>query len=279
MARKLALTGNEDGNLSSGEQTDGEGKMVINRRQYVMAGTAAVSIGSNVGFAGSAASSDGVATFTTDFSGYTDPVVSTSDSNIITSFEDGDLSEYDGLSSGVIEYYTVVSESTVGFNSVDGTEMLQLGPGADPIHSTSGLDNYVSKGTTSEFYIRFAGDDAETLVGFGGGDYDNSYHLQCNPNDLMRLRKRVGGSQTPIDSNYGFGWSNNKWYRIEIQWADGNGSNQIDVRVYDTTDSSLVGSVSGSDDEPGLQDNDGIVFTKAPTSSNNSYIDYWRLVE
>lgn len=278
MAHKLAHTNDEGDNLSSDEQAEGEGKVSLNRRQYVVAGTAAVSIGSSVGFSTSAATSDGVQTYTTDFSGYTDPVISTSDSTTVTSFEGGDLSEYDALNSSVIENYEVVSESTTGFDAIDGTELLRLGPGAEPIHSTSGLDNYVGKGTTSEFYIRFAGDDAETLVGFGGGDYDNSYHLQCNPNDLMRLRKRVNGSQASIDSNYGFGWSNNTWYRIEIQWADGNGSNKIDVRVYDTTDSSLVGAVAGSDDEPALQDNDGIVFNKAPTTTDSSYVDYWRLV-
>lgn len=279
MARKLAHTGDRDGNLSSDEQADGNGKVSLNRRQYVVAGTAAVSIGSSVGLSSSAATNDGVQTYTTDFSGYTDPVLDTSSSNLVTSFEDGDLSEYDVLNSDVIDGYEVVSESTAGFTATDGTKMLRLGPGAEPIHSTSGLDNYVSKGTTSELYVRFAGDDAETLVGFGGGDYDNSYHIQCNPNDLMRLRKRVNGSQTPIDSNYGFGWNTNRWYRIEIQWADGNGSNQIDVRVYDTTDSSLVGSVGGTDNETNLQDNDGIVFTKAPASTNDSYVDNWRLVQ
>jgi hypothetical protein len=278
MARKLALTGDEDGNLSSDEPEDDEGKLSLNRRQYVVAGTAAVSVGSSVGFSSSAATSGTVETYTTDFSGYSNPVIDSTNSSIITSFEDGDLSEYDAVNSSEIQDYRVISESTARFNAIEGTQMLRVGPGADPIHTTSGLDNYPSKGTTSELYVRFAGDGAETRIGFGGGDFDNSYHIQCNPNDLTRLRKRVNGSQTPLDSNYGFGWQTNTWYRIEIQWADGNGSNQIDVRVYDTTDSSLVGAVAARDDEPSLQDNAGIAFSKAPTSTSNSYIDNWRLI-
>lgn len=247
---------------------------MINRREYMVAGAAATTLGVSVGFSDAATTSSETATFTTDFSGYTDPEVI--QSKVITSFEDGNLSEYSELYSGAKESYDVVSESTVGFNARDGTEMLRVGSSAGPIHSSSGLENYFSKGKVSEVYVRFAGTDATTFIGFGGGDWDNSYYLQCNPNDLLRLRKHVNGSQSTLDGNYGFGWKTNTWYRIEIQWLDDNGNSDITADVYDTTDSSLVGSVSSTDSASTLQDNQGIVFNKS--GSDNSYIDYWRLI-
>ncbi|MFB6119904.1 MAG: hypothetical protein ABEJ68_02170 [Halobacteriaceae archaeon] len=149
--------------------------------------------------------------------------------DLVDSFEDGDLSEYEGAT----DAYTVNTDDPVA----DGDYSLKkTAEGTAIFYSTSGLPRYPSAG--DEFFARVARTETEVNAGiaFGVQDADNFYFARIYDTNRLQLYKREGGSYSQLAESV-ISTSANTLYSIVVDWGtDGT----IDVEVLGPEGDSLA---------------------------------------
>jgi len=195
----------------------------------------------------------------------------------VESYE-SDLSAYNGD----VASFSTVADSSLSFSAIDGGSVLEVPASSSfvGIYSTS-LSTPVSKGEVVHVYFRQDALGDELEVRFGLEDDDNHYLVQIG-DDFARLRKRVAGSLTTLEGEFGFGWPAGTWCRLEITWDDGtlggvDGDISLDVYSGATgsNDGTLVGSLSANDTDGALQGNTGIGAYTGGGTTSTFYLDYW----
>lgn len=189
----------------------------------------------------------------------------------IDTFDDTNLTEYNGDTGS----FSFSSTST------QGSDSLTSSANSKHIRSTSGLDNYPSKGNRWEVFFRTdkVGSNSENWrqnFKFGLSDSDNYYAFRINweQNDNIWLRKNDGGSDSTlhqVDTSEQF--SANEWYRAEFTWDDGNlggSDNDITVEFYNSSEDK-IGTVMDNDSTH--SGNSGIGMWANSTTSDNMYWD------
>lgn len=168
---------------------------------------------------------------------------------IIDSFEDGDIAEYVNGT----DNFQVVDEANVTPAAIDGTMLLEATSQGE-INSTSGLDNYFSKGETAHVYVygdTLATDSMLSYTFFGSSSTAlDGYALSLTDwsGENVRLIEYTDGSSNILDTANP-SVSDATWYRLEITWDDGSlggSDNDITVDVYDDTDTNIA-TVSAND--------------------------------
>ena len=182
---------------------------------------------------------------------------------------------YKNRGKSISDYYSgnlsdfIRQESTV----YSGSHALECDPtDAVAITSTSGLNNYPTKGNKFQYWS-YATDNSinDTYVGFGipsesGYDRLTGYFVTLEPTGgQFRIRRFDDGTPETLTTE-----SNNppvnEWIRYEIYWQE---NNDIDVTVYDTEDNQIsllstndnnyqgngIGFVSVNNDNPVYWDN------------------------
>jgi hypothetical protein len=214
-----------------------------------------------------------------DYAHLHDVVESPPQITLIDSFEDGDISEYDGDTSG---YSTTTSVSD------HGSYALSLGSSGAYQHigSNSGLDNYVDQGDTWQFKWRssVSGGGSSTsriMPGYAIGDttnlFDNSYLVRISVDgsdvQLQRYNNSDGGTNiitlADILGNYNAG----EWWTVECEWAT---DDTHTLTVYDNN-GNVVDSGSATDStHSGVNGTFGTVQFK--DSGVSQYIDTAEIV-
>lgn len=187
--------------------------------------------------------------------------------DIIDSFEDGALNEYDGETSA----YTVSSVP----NAADGQNVIRFTDTSTnyrEIYSTSGLPIYPSQGDVIHYNVRSnvstgSPENVYSHLQFGYQDTNNLYKTEIqHAEEKWTLYIRQGGAYYKLDGDNTIsgGLSADTWYQVEIDWgADGN----ITARLYDG--STLKSTLTGVDNN---FTSGGISLRHSQTPG--SYIDY-----
>jgi hypothetical protein len=194
--------------------------------------------------------------------------INVTSSNVITdrvvdNFEDGDLSEYED----------VTSEFTVQSSIVyDGSYALQVNAndGKNWIISTDGLNVYPKAGYKFQYHwLSTTGSSGNADFAFGVQDSSNFYRIRKKVwSGVFSLVKIEGGSGTNLDST-SVSYSGDKWYRIVVdQWSK---EGSISITIEEASSGSEVGSLSADDTS---YQNGGIGFI-----NNGNYTHYYDLVE
>lgn len=187
--------------------------------------------------------------------------------NLIDDFEDGDISEYEGDTSGFNVQQAVAKD---GSYALEGTNVTS----GHLISSTSGLSSYPSQGSNFSGHIRFTNVSAGTgFILFGTQNETSTpggYEVRFKPfTDEVELTVRDGnGGTTTLDST-ALTHKNNVWYKTEVQWgSDGS----IDVTIYNESGSQIT-TLSGADTS---YSSGGIGFRHDHSSASEStFFDYY----
>lgn len=202
-----------------------------------------------------------------------DGVRTTAAIRIIDSYErnsSGPGSQYDGQ----VDEFSIVDDSTLGFDAIDGSRVLRnaAGQGFSAITSTSGLPHYFAKGEVARVYWRTNDLDGEVRIGFAVEDTANYYIASYSTgSQAWRLRKLSDGSLTNIAEQTGVSASADTWYEIEMVRDDGTlggSDNDLTVSIRPVGGSQLA-SVSSNDSEYASADGIGLV------GQTNSTADYY----
>lgn len=210
-----------------------------------------------------------------------DPVPVTA--KTIDSFEDQDLSEYSG-DTGSFNFSDIQTDFSI--SPVDGTYVLQSDQDGqfNEIVSTSGLENYFSKGDVAKCYIRFdqssADQDYEAQIRFGASGVDDHYNVEFNAyNGDIILRKEVTGTTSGLSRLDNVGIDTGFWYEVKITWDDGTlggSDNDITVEISDFSDGSSIGTIGPVNDSSHAT-NEGIGFMANDNFSTHIWYDYYHL--
>lgn len=169
---------------------------------------------------------------------------------VIDDFERSTLDHYTGETAD----FSLVDESTVTPNAINGTRLLQDVAGGE-INSTAGLDNYFAKGESAIVYIygenlvtnakaayTFWGSSDTTLDGYA---LNVREHSSAN---IRLIEWTSGGSSILGTANPAL--TDDIWYRLEIVWDDGTlggADNDLTVDVYEHATDTLIATVTGND--------------------------------
>lgn len=118
------------------------------------------------------------------------------------------------------------------------------------IASDSGLNAYPQKGGLTQVWVRLASGEATGFY-FGGPDLLNTYEIELDTtngsnNSSAGIIEWDSGGTTYIDENTGLTLPTTSTARVDIYWDDPDRTNDIEVEVYDTSDSSLVTSLAAN---------------------------------
>ena len=153
-----------------------------------------------------------------------DVVFSAAAFDIIDDFEDNSMSEYSGSSSLQITTSDVVEGSrALALNGSINQNDLN-----DAQTSTSGLDNYFSKGEVVSYLVRDPAGDNFPIF-FWGVDGTDGYGW-LNRLDLS-VRRWDNNSMTGLNSGGTRLPAGNTWWYCEIEWHDGSGSEPDNTHV------------------------------------------------
>lgn len=164
--------------------------------------------------------------------------------NVVDSFEDGNLDEYQG-DGDIGGRYTVVDESNLAFSALDGSKLLEIGPfGQGRIYSkpADGLPNYLEKGQEITFGVRQQGgkdDDFRFL--FGYVDTSNYWDVVLTFDDdglqsAFETHELTSGGGYVTKDSTAVSYAQNSWYELSILRDDGtNGypDNEIVITLRD----------------------------------------------
>jgi hypothetical protein len=179
---------------------------------------------------------------------------------VIDGFEDGDISEYSGYTSG----------STAQIGTVkNGSYALEINDSGSKsvLHSTSGLNYYPSQGDAWRYWVQAGSGGNHCHMGFGYQSSGNSYDV-----DTMvgsgKIVLNVDGNSLASSS---VSLSRVNWYEVKIDWgSDG----EISADLYDSSGSYLTG-ISATDT---TYTSGGIYWAANSFNGSNHYFDYARTV-
>lgn len=200
-------------------------------------------------------------------------VGSPQDENTTDDFEDGDIDEYAGCTSGSTVQQTVVC---------NGSYALQQDSNSDgslcAIYST-GAGGYPAAGDTFRYCVRGASQDVIASMFFGvqSNSGDNAYRVDVDFSaDDLAIYDIDGGSATLLDSATAGTAPINEWNEVEVTWSS-DGS--FTAELFDENDSSLA-TVSTTDTS---YQSGGIGWgTRAAvgvSSTVTGYYDYLRILQ
>jgi hypothetical protein len=188
---------------------------------------------------------------------------------VVDDFEDGDISEYTGTTSG----WSV----TTG-DQVNGQESLLADWNSSDrtIGSTSGLATYPTRGDVWRFHCRMNDPGSSNVqragMHFIGTDTSNSYAVELNgftPN--FRISDFTGGTQSTLQStsqSY-----TDQWYEVEVDTSSGN---DITCTLYDAGGTQQAQITATDSDHSG-----GLVGWRVLHGSGTpaeTYFDYCRII-
>jgi len=159
-------------------------------------------------------------------------------SNVIDDFEDEDIGEYSGDTSGasIRNYPTQSGDASLSMKS-DGSTPKN-------IVSTSGLNYYPETGDTYAYWAYVSNADNRAVHYFGASDIDNAYRVDLNPaEDRVRVSVVDSGNTTTL-GEISASVSTNVWYEIEVDWGSSGG---FTVELFEDDGTSL-GTFTTTDD-------------------------------
>lgn len=167
--------------------------------------------------------------------------------NEIDTFESNSLAPYQGDTDEHTIQTSVVQEGTYALqrDTTDFSAQIESFPG-------DGLDNYPEIGDEFECYVRSEnfGSQCDGAFRFGMQDADNGYSCRCDMNsDDIQINRVDNGSTIDHGQTY-FDFVEDRWYRMHIQWDDGNTFGGEDGDITFTVEELATGdttSVTGND--------------------------------
>lgn len=157
---------------------------------------------------------------------------------VIDSFEDSDLAEYDfdRGSSGA----SIASEPTYG-----GSSVLEISGTNTELISTSGLDHYPAAGDVFSGWVRGEGGADDLNFSYGVQDHTNRYFVRVDfADDRLQLYRYENGEAHPLAKQVsGFTLSQDTWYNVEVDWRK---SGTHTVTLYDC-DGGQVAQITDTD--------------------------------
>lgn len=192
---------------------------------------------------------------------------------MVDSFEDDNISEYNGDTGS----FTVVDESTKSFTAIDGTHILQAQSGGAEIYSTTGLDNYIPIGTEFHFYTRSASGAERVSLLYGYEDGSNNFRVRVDWNNgAFELLDENGGTFSTIIEDTNISPSTGTWYRVEVVWDDGSlgNSNGDHSATLINSDTSTTVTTIGPSNNTNHSTADGIGWRFDGQGLGNSFADY-----
>ena len=142
----------------------------------------------------------------------------------VDNFDDQDLSEYSGQTGS---YSFDTSTPYAGAASLQRTS---TSGGYEQMASTSGLDNYISKGSTFQAKVRSqvnagSADTSQMAIGWGAADTGNYYQARWEADDdqffLVRRESSVYNNLDTAGTVTGGSYTAGDWLTIEVTWDDG----------------------------------------------------------
>jgi hypothetical protein len=156
---------------------------------------------------------------------------------VIDSFEDSGLSEYDfdRGSSGA----NIVSDTTYA-----GSSVLEISGTNTEMISKSGLDHYPSAGDVFSCWVRGTGGPEDVHFTYGVQDHESRYFARIDiaNNDLF-LFKYHDGNFDQLGEDASVSLAEDTWYNIEVDWRK---TGTHIVTLYDC-DGKEVAQITGSD--------------------------------
>lgn len=192
---------------------------------------------------------------------------STTTTNVVDDFEDGDLAEYGGDTGNFTVQTATVSN---GSNALEVTS--ESGNLLQGISSTSGLDRYPAQGETFACDVYITSDTNNVRIYWGTQseiqDPDGYFVMLQGSQDNIELG--VGGGSTLDSVNATF--PTGEWLTATITWGT-DGSMSVDVTDASGT---TLASVSGTDT---TYTSGGIGFWHNTSSAGiSTYWDHYRIV-
>ena len=150
----------------------------------------------------------------------------------VEDFEDGDLAEYKILGGSHILSGTAAWEGSYGLESNNAGWAYRNDQAAQ-----------VSQGQILSCWVYLRA-DGRAYFGFGANSLGTySLVLSVNTSALI-LQRNVNYDQFDTLASVSYGWTLNKWYRVEVRWEVGG---TMTGRVFDSDGSTLLVTVAGFD--------------------------------
>lgn len=185
---------------------------------------------------------------------------------VIDRFNDQDLSEYSG-DTGEFSFTTTDSEVYEGTAALVAT-----GSTGHEITSSSGLDNYPSRGDTFRIRVWGVNGPERPIFRFFRTDSNNLYYIlvDISGNDII-LRKITTGTNTKLAEDTSVAYTHSGYQEIEVDTSD-TANNTISVTVWDDS-GTQIGSASTTDSD---HDSGGIAILEnaSSTPAENRYDDF-----
>jgi hypothetical protein len=197
-------------------------------------------------------------------------------SNVIDDFEDEDIGEYSGDTSGAsIRSYPVQNGAASLSIKSDGSTPRN-------IVSTSGLNYYPESGDKYRYWAYVSVPDNRAVHYFGASDADNAYRIDLNPaEDRVRVSVVDGGDTTEL-GEISASVSTGVWYEIQVDWDSSGGftvelfeDDGTSVGTFTTPDDTYLSGGVGWGSAPRVLTNDDLesIFDFARTTVAANVID------